>query len=330
MFRAALVGCGRIGSSFADDSRVEGIYSHAGAYEACPKTTLVAVCDADAVAAQHCAARWRVASAFTDLSSMLEATAPELVSVCTPDLTHAEVLDRILECGSVKGVLAEKPLALDLGDAERIVRRARDRGVVLAVNYTRRYTLGHRAVHARIAAGDIGEIQSVSGRYTKGVLHNGTHWFDLARWLIGDVAAVQAFPAAEGGDDFDLDVYLRFDSGARGALLSCRAELFSIFEMDIVGSAGRILLHDSGHRVQRWEIQESPRYTGYRSLVSVEDGESDMRDSILHAVNDVANCVETGSRPQCDGHDAVSALRIGVLAKQSAVEHRGITADVKV
>jgi predicted dehydrogenase len=260
---------------------------------------------------------------------MLDQAQPELVSVCTPDATHAAVLDRVLDCGSVKGILAEKPLALEVNDAERLVRRARDRGVTLAVNYTRRYTAGHQAVRQRIAAGQLGEIQTVSGRYTKGVLHNGTHWFDLAHWMIGDVTSVRAFAVPERGpDDIDLDVYLRFENGARGALLACRSQSFAIFEFDVVGTDGRILMYDSGHRLERWEVRDSARYSGYRALVKVEDAESDMRDSILHAVNDLAHCVEAGTRPQCGGDDAVAALRIGLLAVQSATEGREVAVGV--
>jgi len=329
MFRAALVGCGRIGSAFADDPIVSGTYSHAGAYEQCEKTTLVAVCDVDRGAAERCAARGQGVRAFTDLSSMLDETAPDLVSVCTPDATHAAVIERVLACGAVKGILAEKPLALNMADAERLARHARENGVTLAVNYSRRYTRGHQAIHHRLASGELGSIQTVTGRYTKGVIHNGTHWFDLARWLIGDVTSVHACLTTERReDDMDLDVYLRFQNGARGALLASCADAFSIFEMDIVGTAGRILLYDSGHRVQRWEVRDSDRYSGYRKPFLIEDAESDMRDSTLHAVNDLAQCIERRVQPRCSGDDAVSALRIGAQAMQSALEGRAMTVAV--
>jgi len=319
VFRAALVGCGRIGSSFADEPIDLGTYTHAGAYQACATTTLVAVCDVDAAAAERCAAQWPGARAFTDLSAMLAETSPEIVSVCTPDATHAAVLERVLESRGLKGILAEKPLALHLRDAERINDRARDIGVVLAVNYSRRYTRGHQQVRARLHAGAIGEIQNVTGRYTKGVVHNGTHWFDLARWLISEVTVIHAHPQiTPGGSDADLDVHLRFANGASGALMACRADAFSIFEMDIVGTTGRILMHDSGHRVQYWEIRDSDRYPGYRKPYLVDDAESDMRDSTLNAVTDLSACIETGRQPRCGGDDAVMALRIAEMALRSA------------
>ncbi|HLM69345.1 MAG TPA: hypothetical protein VK358_17530, partial [Longimicrobium sp.] len=64
-WRAALVGCGMIGSRFADDPRMRGdVFTHAEAYTRSERTELVAVCDAGAEAAAGCGARWGV-PAFT-------------------------------------------------------------------------------------------------------------------------------------------------------------------------------------------------------------------------------------------------------------------------
>ena len=57
VLRAALVGCGRIASGFADGDGTMGIYTHAQAYQACPRTELAAVCDVDAAKAEACARR---------------------------------------------------------------------------------------------------------------------------------------------------------------------------------------------------------------------------------------------------------------------------------
>lgn len=325
MFRAALIGCGRIGSTIAQDHRIHDTYSHAGAYRACDATTLVAVCDVDGDVARRCAANSPGTQAFSELSAMLDQTSPAIVSVCTPDATHAAVIDRVLDAPSVKGILAEKPLALTLPEAERIVRRAHERGIALAVNYSRRYTHGHQLIHDRLRAGEVGEIQNVTGRYTKGVVHNGSHWFDLARWLIGEVQSIDAYPRGpQNASDGDLDVHLRFMNGATGALLSCRADAFSIFEMDIVGSTGRIVIHDSGHRVQRWTIGDSDRYPGYRKAFLVDDSESDMRDSTLNAVADLAECIKKQTQPRCSGADALAALTIAVRALQSSAANRAM------
>ena len=116
-FRVAIVGCGWAGSRY-DERPADGTrFSHAGAYADFPRTTVVAVCDADPGRATECARFWDIASAYSDLSAMLREATPDLVSVCTPDATHAAVIRACLECKSVKGLLAEKPLAMNLDDA---------------------------------------------------------------------------------------------------------------------------------------------------------------------------------------------------------------------
>ena len=82
-FRSAVIGCGMIGSRFADDLKIKGVYSHAGAYDACPATTLVALCDPDEIAFKQCTQRWGVANAYSEVSEQLNEETPELASICT-------------------------------------------------------------------------------------------------------------------------------------------------------------------------------------------------------------------------------------------------------
>jgi predicted dehydrogenase len=202
-WRAAVIGCGWIGTAVADDPKAEGIQAHAAAYAACADTVLAGVCDVDAARAAHTARRWSPAQGFSDVATLLATVRPQIVSVCTPDATHAAVLAEVLASPDVRAVVAEKPLALGLVEARSLVELAKRRGITLVVNYTRRFSPSHRQAQRRIAAGEIGEVLAVTGLYTKGLLHNGTHWFDLARWLVGDIVRVQAWPGAgdpAGGD----------------------------------------------------------------------------------------------------------------------------------
>ena len=318
-YRAALVGCGKIGTEFADDPRVAGIYTHAGAYSACSNTELVAVCDADATKAARCGERWNVSAVYTDIDRLLEEQQPEIISVCTPDETHAEILITALQSAGLRAVLAEKPLALDMHQAQDVVQLAEERGVLLAVNYSRRYSTGHWQLREMIQSGGIGAIQKVSGLYTKGVRHNGSHWFDLARWLIGEVTAVQGFnPRSDLDRDPTLDVWLMFESKASGFLQGCSADAFSVFEMDIIGTQGRLRLIDSGHRVECFTVADSPYYSGYTALHKSHEQDGELDNTLLNAVADLVHCVAQAEQPRCSGQDGLAALRIASAAVTSA------------
>jgi predicted dehydrogenase len=218
----------------------------------------------------------------------------------------------------VRAVLAEKPLALEIEQARELTHLAEDRGVVLAVNYLRRYA--ERIVWLRefLRSGGIGTARLVSGLYTKGTLHSGTHWLDLARYLVGEVARVAGRNRLhETGDDPTLDMHLEFDEGAAGELSGCSEADFSVFEMDLIGTNGRICLTHSGDVMDVFTVANGVPSAGYRGLVHQSRTESVLANALLQVVEDLVRCVQRGGAPRCTGQDAVRALEIGLAARRS-------------
>jgi predicted dehydrogenase len=319
-YRAAIIGCGKIGSEFAGDPKIRGVYTHAGAYAAHPGCELVAVCDLDPVRAENCARRWNLPASFTDPLRMLAEARPEIVSICTPDATHAAMLGAVLGSAGIRAVLAEKPLALDVAEARDLVALAARRQVRLAVNYSRRFAPGHRRAAELIRSGALGRIQNITGKYTKGIRHNGSHWFDLARWFAGEAATVQGFGPAAGGDtDPTIDARVVFRSGATAWLQGCAADAFTVFELDVIGTAGRLLFTDSGHRIEHFTVGDSPRYSGYRAAQPAETFDGGLDDVLAGAVTDLIASLDAGREPACSGADGVAALALAAAAHQSSL-----------
>jgi len=309
--RAAVLGCGAIGAgSGAEPHPDVGVITHAGAYRACAETELVAVADADERRADEAGRRWN-ARPYADVARLLEAEAPEIVSVATPDATHADVLEQCLRTLSVRAVLAEKPLALDVDAARALVALARERGVALAVNYSRRFAPAFQRLRADLG---IGELQHVHGLYVKGLAHNGTHWLDLLRMLAGDpVAAVGFDRLREAGPDPTLDAELTLPGGAGARLAGLDTARFTAFEMDLVGTRGRVRITESGHVIERFAVADDPRHPGYRVLQPTERITGALRDTTLHAVTQL---VRGGAA--CTGEDGVAALELVATIRKHA------------
>lgn len=314
MSRAVLIGCGKIGSSFADDPKIDGVYAHAHAYAEASGVQLVAVCDADSQQAQKCGQRWQVDAIYSDYVQMLRDIQPQIVSVCTPDASHAEVLRQVLQTPSVRGVLAEKPLATSLSDAEILVALARQQGIRLAVNYSRRYAYSHQLLRQQLVE-RIGEVQAVSGVYTKGLLHNGTHWLDLLHFLLGPAqllhcaAGLSPF-AGDPPGDASPTMMLQLGNGAPVLLTGLDGARFSIFEMEIVGSLGRVRLLDSGYHFEWQQVEDSRFFSGYRALGPVQQEPAGLRDVTLHAVLDLLAAIDQQREPLCCGDDALVVQRL--------------------
>ena len=323
-YRAAIAGCGLIGSEFSDSMQLPGVWSHAEAYSACQDIEFIAACDPDPERVERCSRRWGVRG-YRDLAGMLESENPEIVSICTPDDTHYQMIGEAIRHPSVRAVLAEKPLATGNNQATDIVALAEARGVVLAVNYTRRYCPGFDRLGKLIASGELGDIRTVSGYYTRGILHNGSHWFELAHSLAGPIRKVTGFDRRqEGGPDPTLDALIEFESGASGFLHGCDASAYAIFEMDILASKGRARIIDSGFRIEIYKVGASPFGAGYRRLEPAEAFPGEIGLALPWAVGDLVDCLETGKTPRCPGRDALRAASASLAAIESATCGRAI------
>ena len=320
-YSAALVGCGKIGSLFADDPLMRGdIFSHAEAYAACPDTDLVAIVDSDPDALQQCGGRWNVSERFSSVADMLASSTPDIVSVATPTSSHFAMCAQLLAAEKPpRAILCEKPIAQALPEAERIVSLAREKGVMLVVMHMRRYANNMRNLRDFLRDGGIGELRNVSGWLTKGTMHNGTHWFDLLRYLVGEVQWVHGIDSLrEGGDDPTLDVAMALQNGMLATMRSAEVANFTICEMDIIGSKGRAQIVDSSYQVHISTAVPSPRYSGYVELMPSSVDMGDRRNVMLHAVEDIVHCLDTGDEPQSTGDDGIAALRIALAAHESA------------
>ena len=306
-----------MGSTYADYPSLGIVYSHAHAYAMCDATRLGSLCDLDEEMLLRCGKRWRVQSLYADPLSLMSAEKPEIVSVCTPTDTHCDVAMSVLAHAGLRAVLMEKPLAITLEDAKRIVQFARERNVVLAVNHSRRYATNHRRVRDLIQAREIGTVLSVSGAYSGGVLHTGTHWFDLARFMVGEIAGVSGELLDEKHlADPTVSVHLDFQCGATGFLRACDGLRGPVFEMDILASEGRIRLLDGGRTIEVYR-SGSP---GHDKEMRLDRTDTEGFGNVtLNAVQDLVKCIGQDRRPICTGEDGYEAVRCALMARDTAL-----------
>ncbi len=120
--------------------------------------------------------------AHDDLQTMLRDPDLEAVIVASPDGMHARQVLAAAAAG--KHVLVEKPMALDLGEADRMIAACKEARVCLAVGYRARWHDGHRRIAAQLAEGNFGKIRHVhaSWSYLDVALTNWRYSHELSRW----------------------------------------------------------------------------------------------------------------------------------------------------
>ena len=252
--RLGVIGVGAMGTRHAENI-ARGV----------PEATLVAVFDTQPAAAE------RVAAALgcdhtASIDVLLRRDDLDAVVVVSPPRFHAEHAVAALAAG--KHVLLEKPMALTLADADRIIAAAERAGVRLQVGFMRRYDPAYAAAKRRIAAGDIGlprlfkgidrDQDAPVGPFGSAgradiLTDSAIHDFDVARWLMDDeVTAVRATIAVIGDRDVvpcpNLAlVDLRFSRGSVGNVETLHGAKYGYdIRAEVVGTEGTLLI--GGHQ----------------------------------------------------------------------------------
>lgn len=237
--------------------------SHAPTIARAAQAELVAVHDADPGRAQALAAATG-ARAVGELAALLEAPDIEAVIVATPNRHHPEAVLAAAAAG--KHVLCEKPLAIDIAAARRMVEACAAAGVLLQTGFNQRFWSQVRTARALIEAGVIGEVKGFRSHYAERwdaypaatryrydlaasggatIIDLTIHRIDLARYLVGEIEAVCAELAHSAiPDAVDDNVWLlaRLAGGARGCLSSDRYSPAIGDGTDIYGTRGTIHL----------------------------------------------------------------------------------------
>ena len=128
--------------------------------------TMSVLCGRDARRAAEAAARLGWAESATDWRAVVARDEVDLVDICTPGDSHAEIAIAALEAG--KHVLCEKPLANTVAEAEEMAAaadRARTAGVRAMVGFTYRRVPAIALARRLVAEGRIGEVRHVRAQY---------------------------------------------------------------------------------------------------------------------------------------------------------------------
>ena len=186
--RIAVVGAGKFGQTHLD------VFTQLGDRG----VELAAIAEADPARAAELRARYGC-PIFADHRDMLQKVSLDAVSVATPDHLHRAIVVDAAAAG--KHVLVEKPLDVTVEGAEAMVRAARTAGVLLQVDFHKRYDPDHQAIERRVRSGDLGDVLYGSVHMEDRVevpaewfphwapasspaWFLGVHFYDLVRWIL--------------------------------------------------------------------------------------------------------------------------------------------------
>ena len=315
MLRASVIGMGPIGNL------------HADVYKADDLAQLVGVCDVMKDRADAAAKRLGV-PAFHDALKMLEAQAPDVVSVATAGheygSDHYEPTMQALEAGC--HVLCEKPICNEIPQAEQMVVKARENTRCFGINLNHRFTPAARIARGWLDEGRLGALLFInmamwiknpnesSPYFHIKALH--PHTVDVMRYFCGDVEAVHCFATKAPGRKIwsTAQFNMRFKSGVVGCLTgSYDIERGHPMERcEVAGIKGRFVLEDLWREVTLYPAGDLAKTVYTNPLFG---GMREFKDTFVNRIHTFLQQVTDGVRPEeIDGSGADGLAAQAVLA----------------
>lgn len=324
MTRIAIIGAGRIGQV------------HARAVRMHPQAELALVCDpfkdsAVALAETH-GVPWR-----QDVDDVFAAKDVDAVIIGSPTRFHVDHVLAAVAAG--KKVLCEKPIALELSEAERCIAELGTNTSGVMMGFNRRFDPTFSEIHRRVTAGEIGDLHQLTivsrdplappPEYVAGsggiFKDMSIHDFDMARFFLGEIVELVAMgtnadAAIRAQGDFDQAmVTLKSADGRMATIINSRTCAFGYDQrLEAFGSEGSL----SADNLTATAVRTASRtQTGAKSramdffLDRYADAYRLELDAFLASV--------TEERPMSPSlHDGLEALRLADAASTSAHEGR--------
>ena len=172
MIKVAIIGCGKIADSHAEQISV------------IPNCEIVGVCDKEDLMARQLYERFKVRHYFSDLDSLLEKAKPDVVHITTPPQSHFAIAARCLEAGC--HLYVEKPFTINTAEAERLIDLAKFKKLKITAGHNDQFTHSARGMRELVKSGYLGgnpvHMESYycydlgDERYAKALLGDKSHW----------------------------------------------------------------------------------------------------------------------------------------------------------
>jgi predicted dehydrogenase len=280
---------------------------------------------------------------FHDIRDAI-AFAPRAAIVASPASAHLGVAKRLAEAGT--HLFLEKPIADRAEGVANLVDGCAARGLVLMVGYNLRFHPSLLAMKQAIDAGAIGRVlgaRAEVGQYLPdwrpgsdyrrgvtaraelggGVLLELSHELDYLQWLLGRPRDVSARGGRLGDLEIDVEDMVELTLGYdRPLLASVHLDMLQrapTRQCRVIGTEGTLLWDGIADKLDIYRAAEP----GWREVPVTRL--SDRNQMYLDELDHFLGCVDTSTRPRCDGRDGLAVLEIVEAARQSMATGHCIT-----
>ncbi|MEM1505198.1 Gfo/Idh/MocA family oxidoreductase [Domibacillus sp. 8LH] len=324
-----LIGAGRMGA----------FHGESIAYRV-PQANLYAVADPVPGAAENLVKKLNIdAKTYTDPLDLIQDPQVDAVVIVSPARTHARSVLAAIE--HKKAVFCEKPMAVNLEEANAIVQAVEETNTVMQVGFNRRFEKGFKAAHEEIVSGKIGTPQLIKSTTRDPKLNRAEsipewtifletliHDFDTLMYLNPGAKPVEVYAMADALIRPDLKesglldtalVTVKFDNGA---MATAEANFQAVYGYDIRGE-----VFGSNGMLTAGGIRQSSMTRYDQNGVSFDTSRYDqdlLFDAYVDELRSFADCVINNTQPYATAQDARWALQIALASIESVKTNRPV------
>ena len=318
MIRVGVLGVGSLGQH------------HARVYTQLPGCSLVGVVDADEAKAKEIAKKLKC-EAYTRPEQLMGKV--DAVSVVVPTALHAAVARPFLDAGV--HCLVEKPITIDLAEADGLIEAARKTGALLQVGHIERFSPAILAIKEHqdeplfIRADRLGPY-SPRNTDIDVVLELMIHDLDIVLAMVGrPVVKVEAVGLAVLSRTEDIaDVRLAFEGGCIANLTASRVTMDKQRKIRLFTRKGYLSVDYLAKTAKRYTLKEGADPTqagsliGLYSMVASETLKIKDEEQLKLELESFLDAIVNKKRPVVSGQDGRDALALGLEIRRQMAEHR--------
>ena len=290
---------------------------------------------------------YRVDAVYSDYREMLAKETPDFVSICTPNVFHAEHAIAVLEAGA--HLLLEKPMTITLESAREVMTAAMKARKQVMIGFSHRFMARNNKVKALLDAGAIGDPYMIRIRFAhKGpfpgwaksdwfykpelagggaLLDMGIHAIDLCHYLIGPITSVAAQMGTLRKDiAVDDNAVLALTLGERtmGYIDVGWTSPAGFVGMEIYADKGAIVNNYAEPHLRVCSGSTSPDVTEASTLTWQDVEYSTERDGWANEINEFMDPILAGKAVTANLEAGISSLAVALGAIESAKTGRRV------
>lgn len=309
--------------------------NHIRVFSEIPKVKLKYICDSDSSKLSTLQASYPQSTPVETISPILQDPEVKGVVITSSAISHFPLTQEALMRG--KDVLVEKPMALNVKDAEEIVKMAEGEGRILMVGHLLIYHPVFDRLKEMVGSGELGKIHYIyTQRVNLGIIRQdenalwsfAPHDLSVILKLFGEtpeVVSANGESYVQKGIEDVVFLSLHFADGKMANIHLSWLDPHKIRKITIVGSK-KMVVFDDMEASEKLKVYDkgvrSPSYDTYGEYLSLRFGDITipsikMVEPLRAEAEHFIRCIETREKPKTGARDGLEVVKIIVAAQES-------------